>query len=255
MRNAILEIRDLSMHFGGLAAISDLNMDVFESEILGLIGPNGSGKSTLFNVITGFYPPTKGKITYKGEVISGLKPSMIAQMGIVRTFQQTTLFMGSTVFENVLAGCHISCKVGALKEFLHTRSAINADRHAGKVVMEILEFMGISSLKDERAMNLSHGHQRVLGVCMALAANPKLLLLDEPVTGMNPVESQKMVSLTSRIRDKGITVVIVEHNMKAVMNLCDRVTVLSYGRKIAEGLPSEIRDNKDVIETYLGKKE
>jgi len=250
---ALLEIRGLSRYFGGLAAVNDLDLDVLDSEILGLIGPNGAGKTTLFNLINGFFPPTSGEVIFQGEEISKFKPHEIAKLGIGRSFQQSVLFMGSTVFENVFTGFHMNYKTGLLKQFLHTPAVREEEENIKQKVMEILEFMGLASQKDELAQNLSHGHQRILGLCIALASNPELLLLDEPVTGMNPGETVTMIGLIRQLRDRGITLVVVEHDMKAVMSLCDRIVVLNYGRKIAEGLPGEIRENRSVIEAYLGQ--
>jgi branched-chain amino acid transport system ATP-binding protein len=250
---ALLEIRNVSQHFGGVAALSQLNIDIIESEILGLIGPNGAGKTTLFNVISGFYTPTAGTVTFKGATISGLRPDEIAKKGVARTFQQTVLFMKSTVFENVVIGFHMNYTGGLLGQFLHTRTAKTEENLIKQKASEILEFMGLSALKDELAQNLPHGHQRTLGICVALAANPKLLLLDEPLTGMNPTETLTTLNHVKQLKDRGITIVIVEHNMKAVMSLCERLIVLNYGEKIAEGGCAEIQDNRAVIEAYLGK--
>lgn len=249
----ILEVKRLSKYFGGLAAISELDLGVVDSEILGLIGPNGAGKTTLFNVISGFFPPTTGKVTFDGRDTTGLKAHEIAHLGISRTFQASTLFMKISVLENVFTGYHISYKTGIWSRVLRTPSALKEEEAFRQRAMEILKFMGLTSLKDELAANLPHGYQRTLGVCMALATNPRLLLLDEPVTGMNPGETQTMIELIRQIRDRGITIIVVEHDMKAIMDLCDRVAVLNYGQKIAEGLPEEIRKNKEVVEAYLGK--
>jgi len=251
--STILEVKQLSKYFGGLAAVSKLDLSVVDSEILGLIGPNGAGKTTLFNVIGGFFPPTSGRVTLDSRDITGLKAHQIANLGISRTFQASTLFMNISVLDNVLTGYHMGYKTSIWKRLLRMRSALNEEKMLRQRAMEILGFMGMESLKDELAANLPHGHQRILGVCMALATNPELLLLDEPVTGMNPQETQTMIDLIRQIRDRGVTIVVVEHNMRVVMNLCDRIVVLSYGRKIAEGLPEEIRDNKEVVEAYLGK--
>jgi branched-chain amino acid transport system ATP-binding protein len=227
-------------------------MNVSQSEILGLIGPNGAGKTTLFNLISGFMPPTSGEVIFKGEVISGLKSHDIAKRGIGRTFQQSVLFMGSSVFDNVFTGFHMEYETGLLQQFLHTRAAHREEEAIKQKTREILEHMGLASLSEDLAANLPHGHQRILSICVALASNPSLLLLDEPVTGMNPKETLHTVDLIRHIRDRGITIIVVEHDMKAVMSLCDRVVVLNYGRKIAEGLPEEIKENKEVIAAYLG---
>lgn len=249
----ILEVKKLSKYFGGLAAVNEVDLGVSESEILGLIGPNGAGKTTLFNAISGYFPPTSGQVIFDGKDITGLKAHEVARLGISRTFQASTLFMKISVLDNVFTGYHMSYHTGVWKRLLRTPAARKEEATLRQKAMEILEFMGLASLKDEMAMNLPHGHQRVLGVCMAMATNPTVLLLDEPVTGMNPGETQTMISLIRQIRDRGITIVLVEHDMKAVMDLCDRIAVLNYGQKITEGLPGEIRENKEVIEAYLGK--
>jgi branched-chain amino acid transport system ATP-binding protein len=249
----LLETKSLTKYFGGLAAINDLDMEVLDAEILGLIGPNGAGKTTLFNLISSFFPPTRGEVRFKGELISGLKPHKVAQMGIGRTFQQSTLFMGSSVLDNVFTGLHMNYKTGLLSQFLHTPKARGEAKVIKAKALEILKYMGLAALKDELAQNLPHGHQRILSICVALAANPELLLLDEPVTGMNPGETEQTIDLIRQLRDMGITIVVVEHDMKAVMSLCDRIVVLNYGKKIIEGPPEEIRENREVIEAYLGK--
>jgi len=249
---ALLEIRNLTKYFGGLAAINGVDMNINESEILGLIGPNGAGKSTLFNMVNGTDRPSSGKITFKGHDITGLPTHRIAKMGIGRTFQATTLFMNETVLENVLTGFHLRYKTELWKAFLHTPACRHEDRTCRLQAGEILEFMGLQSLKNEIARNLPHGHQRILGICLALATRPSLLLLDEPATGMHPEEMNNLVRLIKKLREGGITIVVVEHHMQAVMNLCDRLVVLNFGKKIAEGVPEEIRKNKEVIEAYLG---
>lgn len=245
----LLEVSNVSRHFGGLVALEELSFGVNAGEIIGLIGPNGAGKSTLFNVITGFFPPTKGQIIYKGEDISRLKPHQIARKGIVRSFQLTVLFPEFSVLENILIGNHMRSRTWGP---LFSRSYIPESEI--KRASDILEFTGLTSLKDYKAGDLPHGHQRMLAVAIALGADPELLLLDEPVTGMNLDEIKAMTDLIRALQStRGITVVVVEHNVRAVMDLCQRVIVLNFGRKIAEGSPDEVRSNEDVIEAYLGR--
>jgi branched-chain amino acid transport system ATP-binding protein len=248
----MLEIKGVAKYFGGLAAVNDLNMNVNEGEILGLIGPNGAGKTTVFNLITGFIRPTKGQIMFYQSDITGQKPHTIAEKGIVRTFQLTAFLQDMTVLQNVLVSCHLCPKAGVLEAILNIPSYRKKEQHACDHAMDILQLLDLDSVKNELAQNLPHGHQRLLGIAMALSANPKLLLLDEPLAGMNAAEVRESLMFINKIRSAGTTVLLVEHNMRAVMELCDRIVVINFGCKIAEGMPDEIKRNKDVIEAYLG---
>ncbi len=251
---AILEVEKLSRYFGGLAAISDLDLSVEDGDIRGIIGPNGAGKTTLFNVISGVMRPSNGTITYRGIKISGLEASAIAERGVVRTFQATQLFHDFTVLGNVSIARHLHAKEGPLGIIFGTAKKMEKENE--ERALEILEFMELAHLKDELASNLPHGHQRTLGVAVALAAEPKLLMLDEPVTGMNQTESDHMIGLIRKIHDEwGVTILLVEHDMRVVMGLCNKITVLNFGKKLAEGTPDEIKASKDVIEAYLGGEE
>lgn len=252
---SLLELRGLSKYFGGLAAVNEVDIEVREGEIRGLIGPNGAGKSTLFNVVTGFYKPTQGTVAFNGEDITGVRPDIVAGKGLVRTFQATVLFQMFTVMENVLAGVHLQSNVGVLGGIFHpfVPSVREKTARGLRRASEIVEFMGLGDLRSFPAGSLPHGHQRILGVAVALATEPKMLMADEPVTGMNAEETDVMMRTIQRIRDElGVTILLVEHDMRAVMGLCERLTVMDFGRKIAEGSPEEIRANPAVIEAYLG---
>ncbi len=249
---ALLETHNLCKAFGGLAALTDVCVRVMEAEILGLIGPNGSGKSTFFNVVSGHIPPSKGEVRFEASDITRASAHKIASLGIGRTFQTSNLFTELSVLENVFAGFHMSYQVPMLKRVLRLPAARREEQALKQRSLDIVDWMGLFALRDELAGNLSHGHQRILGVCMALAIQPRVLLLDEPVAGMNMAESMMMVERIQEIRAKGIAVVIVEHDMRVITRLCDRVVVLNYGHKIAEGLPTEIMNNEEVIAAYLG---
>ena len=247
---ALLELDRVSKRFGGLTAVRDLSFRVEEGEIRGLIGPNGAGKTTTFNVISGFYRPTSGSIRYRGRTISGLGASRIAEDGLVRTFQSTTLFHEMTVFENMLVGCHLRARTGLFAALFGLDGPRR--RAAEARALQVLRFLGLEQRRDDVAANLPHGLQKALGLGIALAGEPKLLLLDEPFAGMNSEETRTMMGLVRRIREEGVTILLVEHDMQAVMGLCDRITVLNFGVLLAEGSPQEIRAHPEVVEAYLG---
>jgi len=252
----LLALQGIIKDFGGLRAIDRVSLEIQEGEILGLIGPNGAGKTTLFNVITGFFKPTSGRVIFKGKDITGFKPNQIAQKGLVRTFQATTLFRENTVLENMILGFHLQQKLNFWEELLKTSRQRRKLKEVQEQSLVILNFMKLESFKDHLAKNLPYGHQRALGVSIALATNPELLLLDEPVCGMNAEETEFMMSHIRRVREeKKVTLIIVEHDMRVVMGLSDRIAVLNYGGKIAEGPPAEIQENKAVIDAYLGAEE
>lgn len=245
-----LEVRNLTMRFGGLTAVDALSFKVEHGSIHGLIGPNGAGKTTTFNMISGFYKPTEGQILLRGEDISGLKMHEVARRGVVRTFQHSTLFAELTVLENALVGTHMPFRPNIFAAIIGWDKE---DRRGAEArAREALEFFGLDDLLDERAGDLSHGHQRALGMAVAYASHPDVILLDEPFTGMNPEETKHMMGLMRRLKEDGITILLVEHDMQAIMGLCDQITCMSFGKFLAEGGPQEIRNHPAVIEAYLG---
>lgn len=248
----LLELHRLTKCFGGLMAVNELDLSVEKGEIVGLIGPNGAGKTTVFNAITGVFHPTSGKVLFKDEDITGLTPHSVAKLGLVRTFQLTTLFYNMTVLENILLGFHLTLDIRFLGALFNTASTRRREEQMLEMAAELSEFMGLGKKQDELAKNLSYGHQRTLLMAIALAAKPELLLLDEPVTGMTAEETLEIMNKIRNTRDRGITILLVEHDMRVVMHICDRICVLNFGRKIAEGSPKEISENKEVISAYLG---
>ena len=251
---SLLEVRQLNKRFGGLLAISDLDMTVEEGEIRGIIGPNGAGKTTLFNIISGTYRPTSGDVFLNGGKVTGLRPSQIAIKGGVRTFQRAAMFSDFTVLQNVLIARHLHARESLFGAIVGTARGMEKDNE--RRALEILDYIGLSAFKDELAPNLSHGHQRALGVAMALATEPRILMLDEPVAGMNLAETERMTEIIRNLRDeRNITILLVEHDMKTVMGLCEYITVLNFGKKLTEGVPAEIVSNPEVIEAYLGSED
>jgi branched-chain amino acid transport system ATP-binding protein len=248
-----LTIEHVAVHFGGLVAIDDMNFVVNEGELLSLIGPNGAGKTTAFNVITGFLKPSKGEVRYRGASLNGLKPHQVASLGLVRTFQRTSVFRAHTVFENVLTGLHLSGRSTLRDTLLRLPRERASEHELREAAWEILALVGIDNHAHEQAGALPYGDQRLLGVALALAARPSMLLLDEPVSGMNASETGRFMRLLAKLRDLGMTILLVEHDMPMVMGVSDRIVVLNYGRIIAEGPPVAIRENPEVIRAYLGQ--
>lgn len=250
---SLLHVEKVTMQFGGLTAVSDFNLKINKNEIVGLIGPNGAGKTTSFNIITGEYIPTKGKVVFKGNDITKARPDQVTKLGIARTFQNIRLFKDLTVLENVLIANHLNLKSGFFSSTLRLPHYQKEEKEMHEKSLNLLMQLNLEKFKNEKASSLPYGLQRRLEIARALATNPQLLLLDEPAAGMNPQESHELMDLINEIKNKfNLTIFMIEHHMPVIMGVCERILVLDYGVTIAEGTPKEIQSNQKVIQAYLG---
>ena len=253
-KQPVLDVRNLGIDFGGLTAVDGFNITIGPTEISGLIGPNGAGKTTIFNLLTGVYQPTRGSVLIKGIDTKGMPTFKVNKLGIARTFQNIRLFNDMTALDNVKVGMHNEIKCSFAASLLRLPSYFKAEKKANEKAMELLEFMGLADIADQKAGSLPYGVQRRLEICRALASNPAVILLDEPAAGMNPSETAELMHQIRRIRDNfQIAIFLIEHDMNLVMNVCEAIAVVSYGKIIAKGTPDEIKNNPAVIEAYLGR--
>lgn len=252
----VLEMKNVTKRFGGLTAVGNVNFQIHENEIYGLIGPNGAGKTTIFNLITGIYQLTEGEVCFNGSVVSGLEPYKIADAGITRTFQNIRLFKNLTTYENILTACHFNTDYTLMDAVLRNQKYKDGEALLQKQAEELMQILNLDERHDMVAGNLPYGYQRRLEIARAVALQPKLLLLDEPAAGMNEEESIQLLKMIKQVRDRfDLTVLVIEHHMDLIMNLCDRITVLNFGKTLAHGTPGEIQSNPKVVEAYLGEEE
>jgi len=252
-KSKILTITGISKRFGGLQALDSINVEVTNNTVHGIIGPNGAGKTTLFNVITGLVKPDTGTLTLEGQRLPFIKPHQLVPLGIARTFQNIRLFKEMSVLDNVLIGQHVHTPTPILSIMINGKKSRYWEEVAKKKALEALGFMGLEGKMQETVKNLSYGQQRLVEFARAVAAQPKIILLDEPAAGMNPTEKANLLNIVAKLRDKGYTLILIEHDMKLVMNICDTISVLDHGKVIAQGKPEEVRNNPDVLSAYLGK--